>query len=69
MISLPNWLFAVVMYFAGIGFCVIAWNIYLLWDEHYSKRKTKRQEDIEYQELCDGLIAEIERELRGSNEK
>jgi len=57
------------MYFAGIGFCVIAWNIYLLWDEHYSKRKTKRQEDIEYQELCDGLIAEIERELRGSNEK
>ncbi len=64
MISLPNWLFAVVMYFAGIGFCVIAWGIWLLWDEHHTKHKTKRQEDIEYQELYDGLIAEIEQELR-----
>ncbi len=68
MITLPNWLFAIVMYFAGIGFCVIAWCIWLLWDEHYRKRKTKWIEDIEYKELYDGVmkeLTEIERELRG----
>ncbi len=67
MISLPNWLFAVVMYFTGIGVCVFVWGIWLLWDEHHTNRK-KRIEDIEYKELYDGVmkeLTEIERELRG----
>ncbi len=67
MITLPNWLFAALMYFAGIGFCVFVWGIWLQWDEHYTKRKDahkgKKEED-EYKDLYDWMIEEIERDLR-----
>ena len=67
MISLPNWLFAALLYFAGVGVCVFAWGIWLMGDELHTKRKDAhkgRKEEDEYQEICDWLIAEIERTLQ-----
>ncbi len=72
MITLPNWLFAALLYFAGVGFCVFVWGIWLLGDELHLKRKDahkgKSLQDVEYKELYDGVmkeLTEIERELRG----
>ncbi|HYU75615.1 MAG TPA: hypothetical protein VEL31_23335 [Ktedonobacteraceae bacterium] len=64
MITLPNWLFAALLYFAGVGFCVFVWGIWLMGDELHPKRKDAHKGKDEYQEICDWLIAEIERTLQ-----
>ncbi len=63
MISLPNWLFAALLYFAGVGFCIFVWGIWLLGDELHPKRKGKKDE-YEYKDLYDWMIEEIERDLQ-----